>query len=783
MSGELDLGTLSVKLEANTAAMEAGFAGVIAALKETQDQTSRLGNIMGGAFEGIGGLLEGAASKAKHLSRGFKEAFGDEAPAAMQAFGKEIESTLGLTDTQVKGLGESLKSLRGVFEIAAVSLSLLTPEIVAVGTGIAAVALAAVVLKVAFEQGTEKVQGLLYVLQAIPGIGSLVQIVIAAKDISASFGSAKGALIEFGDWAVKVAASIADSMSRAAQAMLSSFSAAFAFLEQHDPTGKLKDLGLSQSSQTVSNTIGGIRDSGAGGTAIQALWEETKKQAAGAAKDVTDAFQGIGTEFKNEGALVGAEIKKAVAWVLEQLKPGTSAADLKRQSEADWKELEAAVKFASETGKQVAKEMAEQEKAAAEERKTILKLMADQMSDELRLREEMEKDLKAQAEDYKKLMTEAMSAWKEKFSGLIQGTLFDMADAIKEHATLGIVELSNAFKNATNILTEALISGSKYLGTIVKGAVSGFESGGVWGALIGAIAGAVTMSTEFAEILKDIDLILGPVIEVFGKLLAGVVGSIQGLMGFLGPLCTIIGDIFDILNIAMIPLTIVTDMCGELGQALQVFADWLSTAVASLKTFVSGAFDSLAVLLKLKSPDPQSSGDTPAKTLTPQQAEAYWEAVGIIGRHATDLGKLENATIDATISLRELSDPELLAASKDAFMAQLDLQTKQNALNAEWTAEYDALHGITDATQKATQSLTQFSDAVLNAAPGYKLALNEFNSEGAAGGNGNHTDSIQVNVYLDSKDIAAQVEKRQLRQSFVNTSSPFRRGPAKVGGF
>jgi hypothetical protein len=59
----------------------------------------------------------------------FKKVFGEEAPASMQAFGKQLQQSMGLSDKHIGGLGASIKSLEGAFKIAGVGAQILMSKL------------------------------------------------------------------------------------------------------------------------------------------------------------------------------------------------------------------------------------------------------------------------------------------------------------------------------------------------------------------------------------------------------------------------------------------------------------------------------------------------------------------------------------------------------------------------------------------------------------------------------------------------------------------------------
>ena len=59
------------------------------------------------------------------MGESVKKMFGDDAPLAMQKFGKEMASQLGLSEAQVQGLGQSVKALQGSFQVAGAAVTVL----------------------------------------------------------------------------------------------------------------------------------------------------------------------------------------------------------------------------------------------------------------------------------------------------------------------------------------------------------------------------------------------------------------------------------------------------------------------------------------------------------------------------------------------------------------------------------------------------------------------------------------------------------------------------------
>jgi hypothetical protein len=119
MAEEASAGTIQINLALNLAPLEQG-------VQKANKQLSSISGFLKKEFDKAGGHLGNFGEMLGSVGKNVKKMFGDEAPQAMQRFGKEVQTALGLTDKQVKGLAQSVESLEGTFKAVGVAVKAMT---------------------------------------------------------------------------------------------------------------------------------------------------------------------------------------------------------------------------------------------------------------------------------------------------------------------------------------------------------------------------------------------------------------------------------------------------------------------------------------------------------------------------------------------------------------------------------------------------------------------------------------------------------------------------------
>jgi hypothetical protein len=130
----LSVGTLTINLAINNSGLTKG-------LEDANKQLRSMGQIMEAQFKAAGGALGQMGERIGNVSKSIQKMFGDDAPAALQKFGREMSRTIGLSETQLKGLGQSAEAMEGAFKLAGAAVTtLLSPlgAVLAAALGIAA---------------------------------------------------------------------------------------------------------------------------------------------------------------------------------------------------------------------------------------------------------------------------------------------------------------------------------------------------------------------------------------------------------------------------------------------------------------------------------------------------------------------------------------------------------------------------------------------------------------------------------------------------------------------
>lgn len=133
-AGGLSVGTLTINLALNTG----DFARQLDAVNRN---TKSMADKLKAEFDKAGGSIGNIGERIGQVSKGIEKMFGDKAPAALQAFGKEVQRVMGMSDAQVKGLKQTAESLEGAFKVAGQAVTaLLSPlgAVLAAALGVAA---------------------------------------------------------------------------------------------------------------------------------------------------------------------------------------------------------------------------------------------------------------------------------------------------------------------------------------------------------------------------------------------------------------------------------------------------------------------------------------------------------------------------------------------------------------------------------------------------------------------------------------------------------------------
>jgi hypothetical protein len=129
-----------------------------------------------------------------------------------------------------------------------------------------------------------------------------------------------------------------------------------------------------------------------------------------------------------------------------------------------------------------------------------------------------------------------------------------------------------------------------------------------------------------------------------------------------------------------------------------------------------------------------------------------------------------------------LSNPANAEVLYEEYAARREFSEMQEKTNKEMEARYNAERGITTEATRAADALGKFTDAMINAAPGFKLAAAVY-SASAAGGPGPGTSGSSgggggggggVSVYVDGASVAAAIEWRGERKQMAGGA--FNRG-------
>lgn len=777
MAAGLDLGTLTVKLAADVEDLKKGLAEATRQTEATNKALKRMGDVAFGAVEGLGGAFNEASTMLKKARKGVEDLFGEDATAAGQAWGNSLQKSIGLTEAQVKGLGQAVKGLEGAFEVAAMASKALVSPLGA---------------------------ALLGVVGLTAAWGGLKQLL-----------NTKGWLPEFMDepWFQSFKPSATPGwegvdLNRRAPGPKGA-AAEKAYGKMFDPvTGRY----------TSAGPVTSVPDPGPAGPGLGQRAKE----------GFASAMEGFVKSLK-EGAKDLEPALKAFMEMFDNLQPGAK----KKKEEEDKKKKNSANEWSSYDEKGAADLKRTQEKFAeaqidmryAEqamfERTHQEYLDTQQMElDALKERQRQQRALDDMAADaIKEAYREAESRWEALGSGRIGTTL-----GIKGMAGGVLDQLGGA------------AAGYQKTGAVLQGAASGMQSSGgsPWGAIIGAIIGLLTQTKSFAGIMEGVEGVLGGIVEALDSFL-------EPVLNFLEPIFDLLTGIFDIVALGFDAINglISEDGLGKsVGDKDSQWGKYSVNDWLTLTPLISEAGKELEKIFsgdkEIKKWDEMRKSNLEGlKTQTDQSNVAFYQlddkefrdqmeylyysqrrgsdkqaAVerGIAQRFERDFADeiraryLADALYDlgnqAKASANELLLLSTASGAEAYIVAQVkaaEVQAKKNELDL---IVQDRLAALGLAADRATQAVAQFADAFLNVPIGYKLALSQFGAQSAAGtggGGGGGPSNMPspgggggggtVNVTIQSEDpnaIWSKLKQLMARDNYVRGGTIASRAPVGV---
>lgn len=810
MSGQVDLGTLTVKLAADVEDLKKGLAAATRHTEDTNRSLKKMGEIAFGAFEGLGGSFNEAAAMSKKLSKGIQDIFGENATALGQSWGKEMQKSLGMTDAQVKGLSQAVKGLEGAFEVVGVATKMLLGPIGA---------------------ATAAVVGL------VAAWGAFKQLVGGDKGVSnigKSFDVGWGALkVGMGGKASEPMkeAYWGDVGANGQTAMLDQYKALVSKLEK---TGTLMGDEVDQLNRLqdhipgrVLGAKGGSSESSVAGTLKETLWEPLKKSLGDGMKDI----QPIIDELTKQ-------LEKAFA-------PGKTKADKKADSDSAAKKFQDEVKQNTENERKNAEWMEEQ-------RKQVAKMDQKEIDDEKQSRQ----DIFRAEEDRQRAELEHIRSMGAAIEDHDNAWISEMAEVKADMESRWAAVASGKLGTALGIkgmaggildMVGSAASGYQRTGAVLQGASTGLQSSGgnPWGAVIGAIVALLLQTKAVTAIFEGIEGILGSVVDLLDNLL-------DPLMRVLEPILDLIGSIIDLVSTgigALNDLVLDQALGGSVGDKNSQWgkysvSDWLtlspliSEAGTALSDWINGLNESDKEFQDFKKTswedqasqmrssnlaynlmsDPNYQGTMEATYDASRQAserqsnlelgfaqryESYNKVQLQANYLASALYELTSQTRTSSYELSLLGSAAGAAAYIDAAVKAAEVSAKKAQLDV---LVQERLQSLGLAADNAATSVQKFSDAFLNLPSGYKLALSQFNATsstgGFAGGGGGGSLSPaqsagggggggaggggggQVNVTIVSNDAEAiwtKLQRLMQRDNFVRGGTPVARAAPRFG--
>jgi hypothetical protein len=715
MAAGLDLGTLTVKLAADVEDLKKGLAEATRQTEATNKALKRMGDVAFGAVEGLGGAFNEASTMLRKARKGVEDLFGENATAAGQAWGDSLRRSIGLTEAQVKGLGQAVKGLEGAFEIAAMASKALVSPLGA---------------------------ALLGVVGLTAAWGGLKQLL-----------NTKGWLPEFMDepWfqAFKPSATPGwegvDFKRRAPGPK--GAAAEQAYGKFFDPTtGRYTSAGPVASVPDPGPSGPGIGERAKEGFA--SAMEGFVKSLKEGAKDLEPALKAFMDMFDNlaPGAKKKSEDAKKKASVNEWSSyDEKGAADLKRTQE----------KFADA---QIDMRYAEQ---AMFERTHQEYLDTQQMElDALKERQRKQRALDDMAADaIKEAYRKTEARWDALGSGRI-GT------------TLGIKGLAGGVLDQLG----GAAAGYQRMAAVLQCAASGMQSSGgsPYGAIIGAIIGLLTQTQSFSAIMEGIEGVLGSVVDALDSFIEPVLNFLEPILDLISGIFDLVAVGFDAINglisddglgksigdkesqwgkYSVNDWLTLTPLINEAGKELEkIFSgdkeitEWKEIQKANMESLQAQTTQAAASYYQLGEGDYQRQ----------MESLYYAQRLGSDRQHDVEMGIVKRYEADhaAEIQARYLADSLyelggqakasanelLLLSTSSGAEAYIVAQVKAAEVQAKKTEldliVQDRLAALGLAADSATKAVAQFADAFLNVPIGYKLALSQFGAQSAAGAGG-----------------------------------------------
>lgn len=569
--GGADAGSIVVNLTLNTGKLEAG-------VDKANKQLKSMGSVLAAEFSKSGGYIGAMGEAIGNVGNNLKKVFGKEAPAAMQKFGGEIQKALGLSNSQVTGLAQSLQGVEGALKVIGIAARALVSPI-----GVAALMLGGLVAAWgAFKQAVgEK------------------WLADRKDDFSFGLGAIKMAATGRADEGMKQVrwGDIGQSARDASIARYTDLSNRALDPKSPALTGSEADELARLRSQIPNSVIKG--DNSGGGIDFEKAFKESygtfeKSFQAGlgdAGKKLADLISKFGVPSASEVKKDAEQNKKDL---LDAYKANKEAieAQVKAEEEA-WKTYDSAI---IAEGEDLA-DFNEQNKKGREQQAAI---WADQ-----------ERAEKERLSKYEEQTRAEEQAYQARLSAFAQGK-FGTAYGVGGIAGTTLDQVGSAAAGQ-----------SQYFGGVLQGAAQG-SSAGPYGALAGAIIALVTQTEAFAKIIEGLDEILGGVVNVLDAALGPVGEGVSAIGSALGSVLGLIGAVVNFTT-ALDPMSnMVNDWLNGLKSifdTLNAAANWINEQVEWIKNEIYGSDD---VQAQAKMHSAQALDNSAAAVQ--QFSQSIWEA-------------------------------------------------------------------------------------------------------------------------------------------------------------
>jgi phage-related protein len=547
----LDLGTLTVKLAADVDQLKQDMAKAAAAVNETNSTLKKLGEVAFGAFKGIGGHANAAKSKLDALSQAAKTIFGDNATAQGQAWGREIRQAIGLSESQMKGLGQAVAGLGAAFQAAGIFAGFLTKPILAAVAAAAGLILAAGALKLAWDQN-------------LGGVRTAIEDFRKTHDLTWR-GMARSVF----EFAIELQNSILDAVSQSIDGLRRLAKA----LEEMLPG---KYTGISDALASAANDVRSamIKDVEATAKAsVELLSSAGSTVAAAVVEAGKDVYANIKSALQQSFGAFGAQLFEKLKAYIANLKnvipeAGTTQAEKEKSANAKQRTLEAAASY--------------------DRKRNTTDAMLDEQRRELGFAKDKEGKYTVPTEQSAangaspRSIGGPVDPVKEAQFEMDEGT-FDLGEFLESHKTItaearGAVIQAAQWKQNLAAAGEALLSAVTQSSGAFGKVIQGFMAGGIIGALISLL----TASKGFSKIMSMLGNIfqmvadtvgvivegLGPIIGMVGNILQTVLAPIGNLLASFGPLFESIGAILALLGPIMKALEPIIQLFGKVVEAV-----------------------------------------------------------------------------------------------------------------------------------------------------------------------------------------------------------------------